>query len=305
MIRVLRSLTLSIFALGILSSSAYGQLNINFDFSNFYNTAPATVSALLNNDSWNAGTSDMDRLDAAVAVMEEAADCIENLFVNCTDVQVSQTIDVGWAPLGGPTLATGGTGWNGSNQLAGGTLTWDSDGSSSFFADLTPADSVEYTASPNDTRTMNFNGTDNNVEDRHYANFSGTAAGDHSDMLTTAKHEIMHALGVLGTYPLYAQLDPDNDGDLDLVADGNTYEVAYSGGHTTISLPWDGPGSLGNGIYYPNLIGPGTIRGTRGGITDIDTLLLANIHGFGAGDFPVSINPSVPFHSVPFPSHRA
>jgi hypothetical protein len=54
-------------------------------------------------------------------------------------------------------------------------------------------------------------------------------------------------------------------------------EVAFSGGHTTETLSKEVPGTLG-GTYYPNVIGPAIVTGTRGLITDMDTLILANIH---------------------------
>ncbi len=289
----------------VFSSQLSAQLNITMDYTAFQNSAPGGLSSILNNDSWTGGTTDTERLNAAIAVMDQAVADIESLFTNCTDVQINQTIAVGWASHGGNTLATGGASWNGSNQLTGGTLNWDNDGSSTFFTDLTPADHSEFSASANDLRTMEFssNGIQVNVEDRYYANFLGTAAADNSDMYSVAVHEIMHALGVLDTYPLYSQLDLGSDGDLDLVADGTTYEVAYSGGHTTISLPWDGPGSLG-GTYYPNVIGPSIVSGTRGQLTDIDALLLANIHGFGASDFSCVTQPhgTIQLNAIPEPN---
>lgn len=266
------------------ASATLGQLTINLQFSSFENNPPANLSSILVNDDWDNSTPNSVRIAAAKTVIEHARDEIEDLFANCTDASVTQTIDVSWLGLGGNTLAQGGTGWTGSNQLVGGILRWDNDGSSTFFVDLTPGLNEEFTASGNDTRTIDFGGIDVNVEDRWYANFINSDAGNNSDMLSVAIHEMLHALGVLGAYPPYANLDVGGDGDLDLFAEGNFFEVSYSGGHTTFTLSWDGPGSLG-GNYYPNVIGPSIVTGTRGLLTDIDALLLANMHGFGDSDF--------------------
>ncbi|MEM9409578.1 MAG: PEP-CTERM sorting domain-containing protein [Planctomycetota bacterium] len=276
-------------------SSVSGQLSITMDYTGFLNSSPGDVSSILNNDAWSGGTSNSDRLNAAIGVMDQAVADLEAIFANCTDVQLNQTISVGWQSHGGSTLATGGSSWNGSNQLFNGTLNWDSDGSSTFFTDLTPNDDIEYSASGNDTRSINFGGMDINVEDRHYANFTGTAAGLHSDLYSVVLHEIMHAIGILSSYPLYATLDDGADGDLDLAASGNVFEVLYSGSHTVETLAWGGPGTLG-GAYYPNIIGPSTVNGTRGRLTDLDALIIANVHGFGASDFS-KINQ--PFGTIP------
>jgi hypothetical protein len=234
----------------------------------------------------------MTRLNAAKAVMDEAAQDIQNLFSACSTINISRTIQVGWQSHGGNTLATGG--------LSGGMpfMNWDQDNSSSFFVDTSPADESEFSAFPNDQRTIN-GGQNVNVEDRHYSNFLGTSAASNSDMLSVATHELMHSLGVLSSN--LAALNTDADAELDLLALGNEYDVEFSGGHTTETLPWDGPGSL-NGDYYPNVIGPSIISGTRGLLTDIDALLLANVLGISGDDFACVSQPHNTIMAVPEPS---
>ncbi len=288
------------FLLGTMAP-CFGVLTITMDYTNFNANAPANLSTIFQNDSWAGSTPDATRLAAGRAVMDQAASDIMAIFSADTAVTVSQTVSVSWASLDGLTLAEGGTSWNGSNQLTGGLLNWDNDGSSVFFIDTSPSDNTEFTSFTTDQRSINFGGTNINVEDRWYSSFSGAA--NNSDLYSVAVHEIMHALGVLGgvtPYPPYAALDVGSDGDLDLTAAGNTYEVMYSGGHTTESLSWDGPGSL-TGTYYPNVIGSSTVNGTRGRLTDLDALILANIHGFGASDFSV-INQ--PFNTIPIPEPK-
>ena len=267
--------------LGISQSNSEAGLALTLDFTDFDANAPANLNTILL--TGNALDTDTARLNAAKGVMNQAKSMLEGLFSNCNDVNISHTISVGWASHGGSRLATGGTGWLGNNSpapLTSGTIEWDNDGSSVFFVDPTPADNSEYTASANDTRSKNFGGTNINVENRFYANFSGTVA-ENSDMLSTAIHEMMHAVGVIDTYPNYSALDTNApSADLELTADGNTYNVGYTGGHTNETLDWDGPGML-SGSYYPNVIGPATVSGTRGLLTDLDALLLANLHGWG------------------------
>ena len=297
-----------------VATAAHAQLNISLDFTDFMAgpAAPTTVDDVLIGN-WPAGFSDTDKLNAAKDVMQHAADILVGAFANCTDATVTQTINVGWgltasANMNNNVLATGGSSWSGSSPfpLSGGFLSWDQSqmmgaAFNQFFVDLTPNDNSEFGSSLGpDTRSVTLSGTAINAEDRHYSNFSGPAAGP--DMLSVAVHEMMHTLGVLSSYPNYTVLDIDTDGDLDLMAAGATYETSYSGGHTTETLPWDGIGGPGTvSPYYPNVIGPATVSGTRGLLTDLDTLLLANIHGFGEGTGNEFSCVAQPFGTIPVP----
>lgn len=302
-----------------MATAAQAQLNISFDFTNFMMgpAAPTTVDDVLKNDNWPAGWGDTEKLNAAKDVMIHAGDILMGAFSNCTDVTVNQSIDVGWGiPASSNTnnnvLATGGAGWSGSSPFpfTSGFLSWDQSQTSgavplnTFFVDLTPADNVEFGSFGGpDTRTLNLSGTQINAEDRHYSSFNGSDdSATNSDMLTTSLHEIMHTLGVLSSYPNYSVLDIGNDGDLDLMAAGATYEAIYSGGHTIETLPWAGPGGpMALPTYYPNLIGPSTVTGTRSLLTDLDTLLLANINGFGEGTGNEFACVDQPHDTIPVP----
>lgn len=284
------------------ASDAGAALSITMNYAAFDSgpTGGSAISDILKNDSWSAGTPDSVRLNAARVVMDTAASMIENLFSGVPGPVISQTINVGWQSHGQGILATGGTNFYNSapDYLFGsGSLDWDMDGSSTFFVDTTPLENSEFTASAPSTRTIDLGGVSINAENRYYANFAGTDAANHTDMLSVAIHEIMHAVGALGGYPKYANLDIGNNGTLDLVANGATYQVAYNGGHTTETMPWDGIGTL-DGNYYPNVLGPSIITGTRGLLTDLDTLLLANIHDQALDDYDLV---NQPFGTVPTP----
>ena len=279
---------------------AQATLSITMNYTSFDTgpTAGTALSDILKNDSWTGSTTDADKLTTARGVMDTAVSMIENLFSGATGPAVTQTINVGWESHSGNTLATGGTNYfvSAPNYPFGsGSLNWDMDGTSTFFVDSSPLNNSEFSASTPSTRTIDLNGFAINAENRYYANFAGTDAGNNTDMLSVAIHEIMHAVGVLGGYPKFADLDIGSDGDLDLVANGATYQVAFSGGHTSETLPWDGPGTLG-GSYYPNVIGPAIVTGTRGLLTDVDTLLLANIHDQALDDYALV---NQPFGTVP------
>lgn len=279
-----------------MGSLAFGGVSLTMDYTAF-NSGPATGSSeatILQNDAWVGSTTDATRLAAARGVMDEAASMIEGFFSACSSISYSRTIEVGWDSHGGSTLATGGI--RSSGGVVTGTLDWDQD-SSTFFVDTTPDDVSEFTASPRDTRTVVYGSNDPlNVEDRHYANFLGTDAASHADMLSTALHEIMHAMGGLSN--AFSALDVGSDGDIDLTALGRTYEVPYTGGHTTTTLPWDGPGLLG-GSYYPNVIGPATVSGTRNLMSDLDVLLLAHVIGISGDDFACVSQPHGTITAVP------
>lgn len=272
------------------TGASHASLSLTLDFSNF-GTGGAWSS--LHNDAWSGSTSNATKQAAAQSVIQSAADYWMKAFENST-VSLSHTISVGWGAEGGSTLATGGTSWSGSAPypISNGSLTWDNDGTSDFFVDLTPAENSEWAKAS--ARSADLGGGLVNVERVYYNAPSGSAARSNSDMLSTAIHEIGHALGFLNTYPNYDALDVGNDGDLDL-SDGS--EIVYSEGHHDYTLlapetpgfPFDNA-SIGGNPYYPTVMGPASYSGTRNLLTAVDILTVGGIHGFDN----LNLNPLIP-----------
>jgi hypothetical protein len=275
----LRIAALALLFLGAFASGVRAQLTVTFDFVDF-GTSGSWSS--LHNDDWDGSTTNAVKQSAAESVIRAAGDYWEAAFASST-VSLTQSIDVTWGARGGSTLASGGTSFFNSAPdypFAGGSLIWDNDGTSNFFVDLTPAENSEY--AKESTRTGDLGGGTLQLERTFYNPASGTSPYLYNDMLTIAIHEVGHALGVLGSYPLYANLDTNNDGYLELV--GGT-EVEFSGGHLTETLaPPESPGypfdGASIGTYYPSVLGPSSVRATRLLPASLDVLTLASMHGF-------------------------
>jgi hypothetical protein len=268
-----------VLAFALSTVRAPAQLEVTFNFDDF-GTSGAWGN--LFNDSWDGSTSDSIKQAAAETVIRTAGDYWEAAYANST-TSLTQTIEVDWGAGGGGTLASGGTSYFDSPPdypFATGSLTWDNDGTSNFFVDLTPWEDSEYNSSS--FRTDDLGGGTIPLERSYYNPNAGTSERANHDMLTVAIHEVGHALGLLGGYPPYGDLDIGSDGDLDLV-DGT--QVAYSGGHIshTLSLP----GSSGypyDGVsistYYPAVMGPSVVISSRKLPAALDVLALASVHGF-------------------------
>lgn len=292
-------------ASGILFAchDASAQLELNMNYVDFTTNAPGSAGAILNGAS----------LTDAIAVMDHAAAIWEDAFKNSTSSlswatagKLTRTIDVSWDALSGSTLATGGGSFfPPSGEWAGnGTLTWDSDASSTFFVDTTPTDNAEWNQFSE--RALDLGGTNPiNVERVSYDAPAGITR-DNSDMLSVAVHEIGHALGFSDQQPLFQATDLGSDGDVDITAGlfaGS--EITYSNGHTTLSIGSPGNDNLGtdksdfpyepdsgwfnNSTYNPYLMGPVINTGTRKGITAADIAVTAQFLGFI--DSPVNYNP--------------
>lgn len=288
LVRILGILVISVFGLPVKPADA---LSITLDFSNFGTNANW---ADLYNDLWDGGTSDSEKRAAAENVISSAAAHWEAAYAAST-VDLRVTLNVGWGSLGGATLANGSATWFNSPPdypFASNSLSFDNDGSSTFFTDLTPWESSEWWKSS--AREIDFGGGLINAERTFYnASISG-AAFNNSDMLTVTIHEIGHSLGLLGSYPKYSALDVGSDGDLDLPGGS---EVAYTAGHLSYSLtPPESPGFPADGFtvggtYYPAAMGISLVGGTRKLLTAADIMTLAAVHGFDNLNTDPSIAP--------------
>ena len=231
-------------------SAANADLTINLTFDN--SAAPADGDAIL------GGATQTQ----ANAVIQHAANVWETVFAGstssiswATNGNLTQNIAVGWVNQSGTTLATGGTSFFQSGEWASGSLNFDNDGSSQFFVDSTPLDSVEWNQFS--ARDIAFAGVDVNAERVHYDAPAGVVR-DNSDMLTIAIHEIGHALGFLGVvYPPFADSDDNNDGDIDITSGPlEGAEIDHLTGHTNfeITSPGDGdfPFDPGGNAFFNN-----------------------------------------------------
>ena len=282
----------------LVATTAQAGLTINLDFSNFNNGAPADGSAVLGGNT----------RAAAQDVIQTAADYWEAAFVNSTSTAsfavggtITQNIDVVWGPQSNSTLATGGTGFFiPSGAYTQGTLTFDNDGTSTFFVDNTPTDNAEWQQFSG--RSINAGGVnDINVERQYYDAPAGTVR-DNNDLLSIAMHEIGHALGFFDNYPLYDAADIGNDGDLDITSGAFAgSELALSPGHFDINLDSPGNGDFpydpgGNSFFTTftigtPILGPSIVTGTRKLLTEADIAAVGEFLAFDQNT--INFNPSL------------
>lgn len=143
-----------------------------------------------------------------VDIFNAAADCWEEAIMDDHTV----TIKFGWQGLGGGTLGAhvltgeGGT----PHRETSAVIRFDSDGTSSFFADSTPTLHEEYT---DYTETSADLGGGVVNTGRYFADSIGDAVGRY-DLLSTALHEIGHALGLSGANDAFVA--ENGDGDIDV-----------------------------------------------------------------------------------------
>lgn len=291
-----RALTIVLIAgIIVVGRSTNAELIINLNFNN--TNAPADGSPIL-------GGATRAQANATV---QAAANYWMSAFANssstaswATSGTLTHTIDVGWTGHGGTTLATGGTSWFPNGQLVNGQLLFDNDGTSNFYVDANPLSQSEWNQSSN--RSMTFNGVSMNVERVHFDAPAGVVR-DNSDLLTVAIHEIGHALGFLGSYPGFAA--HVSGGNFSLTSGTfNGALIPVSGGHTNFQIlspntqfPYNpgGGGFFPQFNYYPNVMGPSLLAGTRTKLTEVDIAIAGAALGFYTN---INFNPVPEPHAV-------
>ncbi len=222
-----------------------------------------TASALTIVRNFTGGTANANAVGGGTLqdVFDAAADWWEMAILDTHTV----TINFSWGSLGGGTLGqhqlnnqTGGA----NSRETQGTITFDNDGSSVFFIDPTPHLNEEY-----DTYTetnADLGGGLLNIG-RVFTGATGNAAG-RFDLLSIAKHEIGHALGLSQANTAF--IAENTDGDIDVTGPrpfaGSTIDTV-SGAHTD---------------YSSSLMFPTFSSGVRRVQSAVDILANAQISGF-------------------------
>ncbi len=178
------------------------------------------------------------------AIFNEAADWWEAALVT---TPYTLTLTYGWGPLGGGTLGLHQLGSQGGspNRETAGTITFDNDGSSSWFLDPTPCNNSEYTSGVTNSSANLGGGTLNTGRTMNGA--TGSASGN-TDMFAVCLHEIGHALGLSSANTSF--IAGNGDFDVDVTPPrpfaGSTIPTV-SGAHLNINTTLMWP-SIGSGL---------------------------------------------------------
>lgn len=195
-----------------------------------------------------------------IDIFNAAADCWEEAILDAHTV----TIKFGWQGLGGGTLGVHAlTGEGGSpHRETSAVIRFDSDGTSDFFADATPESHSEFGTYTEVTADLG-GGVMNTG--RYFATATGDAVG-RFDLLSTALHEIGHALGLSSANDAFVA--ENGDGDIDIAGAlpfaGATIDT-ISGAHLDLDFA----------LMYPFAFSSERVR-----ISAADILANAQISGF-------------------------
>jgi hypothetical protein len=182
-------------------------------------------------------------------------------------------VQYGWFSLAGGTtgthvlLAEGGT----PHRETSASIAFDSDGSTIWFLDPTPGDASEFTTFTN--YTANLGAGTMNVG-REYT--GGTGAAARHDLLSTATHEVGHALGLSGANNAFVA--ESGDGDVDVAS-----PLPYAGAAIPLSS-----GSAHLNLSHA-LMFPSRGSGVRRLASDADILANAQISQFTIVPEPSSL----------------
>lgn len=195
------SLCVSVVSLLLLSASSLRAVTINRVFVDAGGSFSGGLGVATGAPATVGGGNLVDIFNAAADLWELALLSPHSL-----------TIEFGWQALGGSTLgvhsliAQGGS----PNRETFAVVRFDSDGSSSFFADPTPRDNSEYGTFT--AYNADLGGGLMNVG-RVWTGATGFAAGS-IDLLSVALHEIGHALGLASANASFQAENVDLDVDL-------------------------------------------------------------------------------------------
>lgn len=266
-LRILASSAILILALLLATVPSASALSIIRNFFGTAGGAPTTVAGGGNlTDIFNA-----------------AADWWELAILDVHTV----TLDFGWFPFTGSTLgghslqAQGGT----PNRETAGSIGFDNDGTTSWFLDSTPHDNSEYLTFT--ATTANLGGGQINVG-RVFTDPVGDAVG-RLDLLSVAKHEIGHTLGMSAANVSY-QNETGLDDDIDVTA-----PRLFAGTVIPTTNFLNPEGFNAHLTIGPALMFPSTSVGVRRIQSAVDILANAEISEFNS----LNLNPA---HTIPEPS---
>jgi hypothetical protein len=170
----------------------------------------AQALTIIRNNLGGAAPGNMVGGGNLAAVFNAAADCWQSHILDVHTV----TLNFSWGPQGGGTLAAHQlTGQGGvPNRETSGSIVFDNDGSSNFFADPTPMVPNEWTTF---TQTNGNYGGGSMNHGRIFTGASGGANGNF-DLFSIAFHEIGHSLGLSGANTSFQA--EAADGDIDVTA---------------------------------------------------------------------------------------